>query len=434
MQFLAGSAIGTGLVAWESSAQPAERLDQLIQKYRTAEMEIQLVNGVGEPIAHVPVEIKHVRHLFQFGCAYHQHLAVRTDETEYDRRFRRYFLQLCNAATVTFYWGGYEPQPQQYQAPALLEKIRWLKERNFYLRGHPLFWNHNPGCLPSWLIPNGYTTTERLLPLLDRWLAHLSEVIFPHLQDVDVFNELTWWYRQDHPLTPVFAGDQKIPLATRYFQEFHRLNPQVLATINDYVPHPDYPQLIRQLLANSAPIQAIGQQTHMHLGDWSPAMIQAILDRLSEFQKPIIFTEVSVLSADPIPNMNFTGNYPDWLSTPAGEQRQMAYLVNFYKTLFAHPLVTGIYQWSFSDRSAWLSAPTGLLNREHEPKPAYHALDRLINQEWRTSGRFTSDAQGKIRIPHAFLGVYQLQYGRQSLALGIHSKEEPLRRKVTLVP
>jgi GH35 family endo-1,4-beta-xylanase len=267
---------------------------------------------------------------------------------------------------------------------------------------------------------------------MDELLSHLSTVIFPYLREVDVFNELTWWHNYDHPFTKLMHGDQKIKIATTYFRKFNQQNPRLLATINDFLPNHEYPHLIRQLLDNSAPIQAIGQQTHMHQGNWSHARLATILDRLGNFSKPIIFTEVSVLSAPLQPQLDYSRTYTDWYSTPQGEAQQAQYLVNFYKLLFAHPLVQGIYLWSFSDRSAWLGAPTGILDRENRPKPAYQALDQLINHQWRTSGEFQSNDQGIISIPNAFSGEYLLTNGKQQIPLGDHSPAQPLSRSITL--
>jgi len=409
----------------------SQRVQSAIQRHRTAKIELDIVDPSDRPLVNQVIKLEHIGHLFQFGCAYSQHLAPRDQETDYDRRLRQYFLQLCNSATVTFYWAGYEPQRGQYQDQPLLEKINWLKSQGFYLRGHPLFWNHNPACFPSWLDP--HIDDRQLLSLLEALLTHLSTQIFPQIDEVDVFNELTFWEIYDHPLTRLLQGETKGKIVRDLFTQFKVLNPQVRSAINDFVPTFAYFQLVRSLIDRATPIEAIGQQSHMHRGYWSDPRLLGILERFRTLNLPLTFTEVSVLSADPRPNLDFSRTYTDWHSTNHGEQKQAEYLRHFYQLLYSQPHVQGIYLWGISDRHAWLGAPTGILDRDGHPKPAYLALNQLINHAWRTTGQYRTDASGKVVIPNAYEGRYQLVVDRQIYDLGVHSARHPLQRRVKLV-
>ncbi len=408
-----------------------EQVQSAIERHRTATLELTITDPRDRPLINQKIKLEHTGHLFQFGCAYFQHLAPRPQETDYDQRLRQYFLQLCNAATVTFYWADYEPQRGQYQDQPLLEKIAWLKSHNFYVRGHPLFWNHNPACLPRWLDP--HIGDRQLLDLLEALLSHLSGQIFPQLDAVDVFNELTFWEIYDHPLTRLLRGDNKLKIVKDLFTKFKELNPRVQAFINDFVPTFAYFQLVRSLIAQGTPIDAIGQQSHMHRGYWSDQRLLGIVERFRTLNRPLVFTEVSVLSADPRPNLDYSRTYTDWHSTPQGEHQQAEYLKHLYQLLYSQPQVAGIYLWGMGDRHAWLGAPTGILDYKAQPKPAYWALDELINRQWRTTGEYRTDSTGKLLIPKAYEGHYQLVVAGQTYPLGIHSPRQPLRQQVKLV-
>ncbi len=404
-----------------------ETVEANIQKNRTAPLEIRVLNAQGQPLPEQKVKVEQ-QHLFKFGAAYHRDLSERANESEIDKRDRVNFLRLFNAATITFYWSTYEPQPGVYQDQALLEKIYWLKSKNLRLRGHPLFWNHNPACLPNWLKGQDLANAQ-IRNLMDKTLSHISSHILPYVEDVDVFNELVYWDIYEHPFTKLMAEEGKLTVATEYLQKFKQLNPQVRAVVNDFSTKPLYFDLLQDLLATGAPIDAIAQQAHMHRGNWSPKFVWEILERLSQLNQPLILSELSVLSGDLKPGLDYSQTYPDWQSHAKGEQKQADYLENFYRLVYSHPQTEGIYLWDYSDRSPWLGAPVGILNKDGSPKPAYERLDRLINQVWRTNGEFITNSQGSVTIPNAYEGKYTVSLDSRAFQ-GTHSRKQPL--KITL--
>jgi endo-1,4-beta-xylanase len=411
-----------------------DEIDRRIQQVRTASLEIRLLDQQGQPIANQRVKIEHLRHLFNFGAAYQGDLNPpnRSTENESDRRHREYFLQLFNAATITFYWRSYEPQEGQYADASLLEQIALLKQYHFYLRGHPLFWNHNPACLPTWL-ENRQLTSQEVRSHMDRLLKHLSEVIFPQLDEVDVFNELVRWDSHEHPFTDLFQEQGKIPMVKEYLTQFKTLNPKVKAVINDYVSSPDYAEMLKEFQENDVPFDQIGQQAHQFLfrANWSSQRLSNIIDRLVALDKPLVFTEISVLSGANKQDIDFSRIYTDWKSDPENEQKQADYLEFFYRFAFSYPQIAGVFLWSFSDRGSWLGAPTGILYPDGNPKPAFTRLNRLINQTWRTNVELSTDHNGYASIPHAYEGEYRIIIDDRSM-MGKHTQRNPLRQTYSL--
>ncbi len=412
------------LPPWDDAA-----IEARIRAYRTAplRLRLRLRDRDDRPLARYPVAVRHLRHRMQFGTALHRDLSPRPDEDPRDHAHREAWLRLCNAATVTFYWATYEPRPGEYDDAPLQAKIDWLKQHEFYVRGHPLCWNHVPACLPAWLRDRDVTVAETQYHL-ERLLDHLSTAIFPRLDEVDVFNELTAWERFEHPLTDWLAAEGKISGATRFLQAFKQRNPHVKAALNDFTTGPAYARLLRDLIAAGAPLDTIGQQSHMFGGNWPLPGVWNLLERLRQVggDLPIVLTETSVLAGEVKSEIDFGRTYTDWHSTPEGEQQQADYLEAFYRLAFSHPRVAGIYLWSFSDREAWLGAPTGILRADGSKKPAYERLERLINRDWRTQGTFSTDDKGDLLIPHAFVGDYRLEFGDTAIAIR-HDRHAPAR-------
>jgi len=71
-----------------SEASTTTESDRRIQKNRTARLEIHLVDQDDKPIVNQTIKIKHLRHLFHFGAAYHDDLAPRQPESDIDRLHR----------------------------------------------------------------------------------------------------------------------------------------------------------------------------------------------------------------------------------------------------------------------------------------------------------------------------------------------------------
>jgi GH35 family endo-1,4-beta-xylanase len=208
------------------------------------------------------------------------------------------------------------------------------------------------------------------------------------------------------------------------FETARATNPQATLLLNDFDVSPAYDILVEGCLAAGIQIDVIGIQSHMHQGYWGVERTQAVLDRFTRFQRPIHFTENTIVSGQLMPPEIVDLNdyqVSDWPSTPEGEERQAEEVVLHYKTLLAHPLVEAITWWDISD-GGWLNAPAGLLRKDHSPKPAYDALLKLIKGDWWLSPTtFTTDGNGQLSFT-GFLGEYELSVGKQNVRFAINEK------------
>jgi GH35 family endo-1,4-beta-xylanase len=250
------------------------------------------------------------------------------------------------------------------------------------------------------------------------------------MESVDVFNGVIAWDRFRTPLTPVLTGQRKAAVIADYLRRFKALNPRSAAMVNDGDSTPEYYELLKSVVEAGGSLDAIGLQGHMQSGVWSVTEMWNSLNRLALLKRPVFFTELGVVSGAPR-NFNFRQVDPPWNTSPEGEAAQADYLDLFYRLAYSHPAVGGVIYLDYSDRSAWLGCPVGLLRADGSPKPAYWRLDRLINQEWRTKGTFLADAGGRLVVPHAFEGDYRISVeGIESR--GEHSVDRPLTAMIVI--
>jgi GH35 family endo-1,4-beta-xylanase len=375
--------------------------------HRKGTRTVKVTNGAG---GNKPVTVRQVRHGFLFGCAEFSTLPYVNGEmepavaAEAEKRFG-YMADLFNSVTLPFYWGRYEPEQGKPDRARTEAAARWLRERGMTLKGHPLCWH--TVCAP-WLL--SMSDDEIFRTQLDRIRRDVTA--FKGLIDMwDVINEaviMPVFDRYDNGITRICRACGRIRLIRDLFAEARGASGTATLLINDFDTSVAYDILIEGLLEAGVPIEVIGIQSHMHQGYWGIERTEEILGRFSRFGLPLHFTEVSLVSGDIMPpeieDLN-DFQVESWPSRPEGEARQAEEAAMFYDSLFAHPLVQAVTWWSFMD-GLWLGAPSGLLDRNSEPKPAYRALHQRIKGDWWSGEqRLVTDGNGGITVS-GFLGDY----------------------------
>jgi endo-1,4-beta-xylanase len=388
------------------------QLDTAIRANRTINTTVTLSHN-GAPLANQEVTVEQKQHKFLFGTnwgdtaiAYANDQLSGEPKTLAERRNEQ-FLALFNQATLPFYWKGFEPQRGQPRTERILNTARWYRDHGCSVKGHPLCWHT---LTADWLLT--MSNDEILAEQLARIQRDVSD--FVGVIDVwDVVNEaviMPIFDRYDNGITRLCKGMGRIPLIRAMFEAARAANPGSILLLNDFDVSVAYDILIEGCLEAGIQIDVIGIQTHMHQGYWGSERVLAILERFERFNLPIHFTENTILSGDLMPpEITDLNDYKvtDWASTPDGEARQAEEVVSHYKTLMSHPLVEAITWWDLSD-GAWLNAPSGLLRRDHTPKPAYDELLKLVKGEWWVSPtRLTTDAQGQLSFS-GFAGDYEI--------------------------
>ena len=349
------------------------------------------------------VAVKMLRHKFLFGCSEFSTLPYAAGEMDAESKAmaeKRYdhLTELLNFVTLPFYWGRYEPTQGKPDAARMEAAARYLKGRNITLKGHPLCWHT---VCADWLMEMDNDTV--LKTQLERIYRDISA--FAGLIDIwDVINEaviMPLFDKYDNAITRLCKERGRIKLIRDLFAQARAAGKNATLLINDFETSESYDILVEGLLEAGVPIDAIGIQSHMHQGFWGVEKTKEILERFSRFGLPLHFTEVSLVSGEIMPReiVDLNDHKVDsWPSAPEGEARQAAEAVTFYETLFAHPLTASVTWWSFHD-GLWLGAPSGLLDKNSDPKPVYHALHKKIKGEWWTGEQhFMPDANGTITV------------------------------------
>ncbi len=372
-----------------------------IEKYRTAEARIVVIDPSGQPVADAVVEIEQKRHQFLFGC--NIFLWGRIQDPELQQKYLDGFAAILNYATIPFYWWSYEASQEKPNHDYTERVARWCQEHGIVTKGHPLAWNYSE---PRWL-------PKDLQEVLGLQLARIDDCVrrFRGLIDRwDVVNEATHFDREEcvrraPRLTATWQQVGQIEFVKACFRKARQASSEAVLIINDYRIDPAYEKLIEQLVDDQGqPLyDVIGIQSHMHDGVWSTQRIWEVCERFSRFGVPLHFTETTILSG---PRPRSTGR--PWVTTPEGERIQAAEVERFYTVLFSHPAVEAITWWDFSDLMSWQGAPAGLFRADMTPKPAYETLRKLIKDKWWTRYQTKTDSSGTVHF-RGFLGDYQVR-------------------------
>lgn len=244
----------------------------------------------------------------------------------------------------------------------------------------------------------------------------------------DVINEVVImpvFNKYDNGITRICKQLGRFNTIRTMFETARSTGTTAVLILNDYDVSPAYEILIEGCLEAGVRIDVIGIQSHMHQGYWGLEKTQRVLERFSVFNIPIHFTETSIISGEIMPpHYNDLNDYKVevWPSTPEGEERQAEETVEFYRTLFAHPLVEAITWWDLLD-GQWLKAPSGLIREDCSSKPVYEELRKLIKEEWWTGPVSpVTDQKGQIEFT-GFLGEYEISYRDKTISFFLDDKE-----------
>lgn len=395
--------------------------------HRKAKCVVTLKDAQGQAMPGRKVQLDLQRHEFLFGCGvfWANELAdpgTPPERKAYLENLWESWSALFNYGTLSFYQGVYEPREGVTKEAATRRGAEFLKTHGVTMKGHPLCW-HTVSA--KWLLDK--TDDEVLANQLGRIRREVSA--FKDLVTLwDVINEVVImpiFDREENAITRLCAKMGRVPLVKAVFDQARAIDPGATLLLNDFNTSEQYRQLIEDCLAAGVPMDVIGIQSHQHQGFWGLEKLHQVLERFSTFGMPLHFTENTFVSGDPIPphitDLN-DWRVSEWPTTPAGEERQARNLVDMVTTLFAHPLVEAFTNWDYTD-GAWLGAPAGLVRKDGSRKPAWHALNELINGAWSTHETLMTDENGQLTLD-GFRGQYRVKVDGQKTALTL-KKNQP---------
>jgi GH35 family endo-1,4-beta-xylanase len=386
---------------WSDPAVVA-RIEGGIEKHRKGDAVIEVVGKDGKPLANATVEVRQQTHEFLFGC--NLFVLDQLPTPELNRKYEAAFTNIFNFATLPFYWRELEPEqgkprfaedsPRIWRRPPPDRLVKWCKANGITPKGHALMYAKNK-FMPDW------TAHDDPKTFLQQSTKHMAEIAARYQRDIPIWDAVN----EELPRRAHFKEWHAVPddYLAWCFQEAGRLFPkEVKLLINDgqlqaHYSTYDYMGLVKDLQQRGVRVEGIGMQFHIGRDSvlsgklYPPAHLQDVYSQLGRLGLPLYITEITV------PGVGENG-----------AALQAAIVANIYRLWFSTPAMAGVTWWNLGDGTAYENenkALGGLLDAEMNPKPAYRALDRLINHEWKTRLTLKTDAGGKASF-RGFCGTY----------------------------
>ena len=354
--------------------------------------------------------------------------------------------------TAAFWNTVKEPKKEpHWRRPAPDPVIDFCESKGIRIHGHPLVWGNYKWHFPAWvnaklpkewrdridsdsfkdsspvaaIFNNEEYTPEQLAAMLPEFAVDLETTMATRIARLafrygsrvhswDVCNEsaIDFEHGRMVPGAPIcqsvyglMPGDytyRAFKLADSMLPKGAKLN------INDYHLKQSYIDQIADLRARGCKIDIMGAQMHRFnpqqcldiadgvTDDLSPALEWEKMNRLSQAELPIHLSEITITA----PN-----------NDARGQEIQATIARNLYRLWFSTKNMMGITWWNVVDDCGAPGEPSvsGLFSRDMQPKPAYEALNSLINGEWKTKTEVTADADGAISF-RGFRGLYRLTW------------------------
>lgn len=369
-----------------------------IEQIRKGNFVVKVSDSAGQPVSDATVTVAQTRAAFEWGTALEMRRLV--VDTPDNVRYRQITQELFNAASTEndlkwpVWLGEWGPGFGREQT---LAGLRWLKARQFHVRGHVFVWPGHKN-LPKPVQDLMGTPRQSEIPgrVLDH-IRELSRATRGLIDEWDVLNEPF----TNHDLMDLFGREIMPP----WFKVAREENPGVELYFNDFSNHDattdadhvaHFEQTTRYLLDQGAPVDGLGLQAHFNGRPNAPEAILAVLDRYQAlFDLPVRMTEFDVWTRD--------------------EELQADFTRDFLILSFSHPSVVGVQHWGFWEGRHW--RPSAAMYRtDWSEKPNARVYKDLVLRQWRTHLTGATAADGRY-LGRGFHGEYRVTVARAGRSL-----------------
>ena len=398
-----------------------------IETYRKGNGKIRVVDKSGKAIPNANIKITQKTHEFRFGANLFMLDELETEEK--NEKYKKYFSDVFNMATLPFYWSTLEPErgnpryskdsPKIYRRPSPDLCIEFCEANGIEPREHALAYE---AFFPEWLYDKDVDEIKREL---ERRYSEVSERYADKIPTIEVTNEMEWKRGKTRFYDEPDYVEWCFKLAEKYFPNNQLvINEHTRSCWEDCCRATDkYYAYIEANMLKGARIDAIGMQYHLFkkredIYDKTrtlldPKFLYAHMDLYSNFGKPLEVTEVTVPAYSP--------EYED-------EELQAEIIEKLYSVWFSHPNVEQIVYWNLIDGYAHVWDPDpekirasqgnmslgenyyygGLLRFDLTPKPAYEKIKNLTQNVWHTEAELLTDSEGNADF-RGFFGDYEVE-------------------------
>lgn len=392
------------------------RVEMGIEQNRKGTVLLEVVKD-GKAVPNVKIHLKQKTHEFKYGANLFMLDELETEEK--NEKYKKYFKECFNMATLPFYWDDLEPEkgkqryekdsPKIYRRPAPDLCLEYCEKNGIEPREHGLAYDK---FFPKWLSKTDLWENKREL---ERRFKEISERYADKIRTIEVTNEHEW------PLcgmSPLYASDDYLEfcykLAEKYFPSNELVINENTALRAQGTQRDKYYALIENTILKGARIDAVGLQFHMFFRreeeyeqtrcEYDPQRLFRILDLYAKLNRPFQITEITV---------------PAYSNDAEDEEIQAEIIENLYSIWFSHGNVEQIIYWNLVDGYAAF-APIGdmtagenyyyggLLRHDLTPKPAYYKIKELFKKRWHTDETVTTNDSGKTYF-RGFYGKYDAE-------------------------
>ena len=403
------------------------RIERGIEDHRKGNFTLKLTDPAGNPIPG-KIELHQLDHDFNIGG--NLFMLDQMETAEKNDKYRKYFAECFNTATIPFYWNTLEPEkgkprfaadsPFIYRRPPIDPCVDFCEENDIIPKAHCLNYDH---FTPEWLLNKDVPTIKRAL--VHRF-EELADRYANRIPCWEVFNELlcnngaTPFYQEEDLMKWSYAQ------AERFFPGnelmMNESNWHIFTTGNHQHHSPNcwnpYYLLCKQAIDQGCRVDSIGMQFH-YLVAANQAVNHAyaafdlthhfaILDQFAKLGRPLQITEIT---------------FPAFDETPEDYAVQAEMMHLFYRVWFSHPAMEGAIYWNLPDGYAYMAEPGdmstgenfargGLLDFHLDPKPAYQALYDLFHKDYCTN--VTAELNEGSASFRGYFGKYRVEAGGKS--------------------
>ena len=171
-----------------------KRAAEGIERYRKGDGVVTVVDEAGNPVSNAKIKLTQKTHEFRFGANLFMLDELETDEK--NEKYKKYFSDVFNMATLPFYWDALEPErgnpryakdsPKIYRRPAPDLCIEFCEKHGIEPREHALAYDH---FFPEWLYDASVDEVKREL---ERRFSEVSERYADKIPTIEVTNEMGW--------------------------------------------------------------------------------------------------------------------------------------------------------------------------------------------------------------------------------------------------
>lgn len=366
-----------------------------IEKHRKSDLRVQIVEADGRAVYDLPVRIVQKRHAFRFGCGLNFFQNPRGTSVEGYRpgvvapAELEAFERLFNFSLIPFSgkWMFLEPEPGVREYADLDQYVQWCADRGIGMEYHFL-----SGYPPRWLFSRPVAERQKL------FLDHARDIVQRYKDRIEYWQVVNERILIDLSV-PVIEEIRKIaPEAKLGISDCTRFSTTGWRLMSRREPLAGLTE-VKWLKSQGVKLDYFGFHGHRPFGAWPDA--QMMYESMNAFADEGLRLHITEFSL-PL-NQEISGGLRRGRFTPELQAEFYAYI---YTVCFSHPAVDMINLWQIGP-DAW-QPESGLLDGQYQRRPNYHALEKLIRQEWMTryAGRLPLDGTVSLR---GFHGTYDVE-------------------------